>query len=73
MAYVSQLPYVRYFLIVILLCCVYDSGYELFGLNNSQHFGVWFYFIVECYGCVGGCALLDRPCMFFQSIYVLCM
>ena len=33
------------------------------------------YFVVECYGIVecGGGALLDRPCMFFQGVCVLCL
>ena len=31
--------------------------------------------VVECYGCVsvGGGALLDRPCMVFQRVCVLCL
>ena len=38
-------------------------------------FGCSCYFVVECYGVfsVGGGALLDRPCMLFQIMCVLCL
>ena len=39
---------------------------ELFGETIRNMFSCCCYFVVECYGSVGGCALLDRPCLAFQ-------
>ena len=44
----------------------------LFGETIRNVFGCGSYFVVEVYS-VGGGALLDRPCMLFQIMCVLCM
>ena len=49
--------------------CVFDSVCELFGERIRNMFGYGCYFIVGCYGS----ALLDRPCMVFQRMCVLCL
>ena len=48
---------------------MFDSVCELFckTIRNIVEFGC--YFVVECYGG----ALLDRPCMVFQRMCVLCL
>ena len=60
---------------VCLVCCVFDNVCELFGETIRNMFGCGCCFVVECYGsvCVGGRALLDRPCMVFQRMCVLCL
>ena len=37
---------------VCLVCCVFDSGCELFHLTIHNVFGCGCYIVVECYGCV---------------------
>ena len=58
---------------VRLVCCVFDSIYELFGETIRNMFACGFYFVVKCYGsvCVG--ALLDRQCMVFQRLCGSCL
>ena len=46
---------------VCLVCCVLDSVCELFGEPIRDVFSV------------GGGALLDRPCMVFHRMCVLCL
>ena len=59
--------------VLCVVCCVC----ELFGETIRNVFVCGCYFVVECYGSVyvgvGGCALLDRPCMDFQRMCVLCL
>ena len=58
------------------VCCMFDSVCELFNDTICNiFFGCGCYFVVECYGgvSVGGGALLDRPCMVFQRMCVLCL
>ena len=43
---------------------------KLFGETICHMFGCGCYIVVECYGVVGG-ALLDRPYMVFQRVYVV--
>ena len=43
---------------------------ELFDEAIRNMFGCGCYFVVECYGSGGG-ALLVRPCMVLQIMYVL--
>ena len=59
---------------VCFVCCVFDSVCELLGETISDVFGCSCYFVVvmEVFS-VGGGALLDRPCMVFQRVCVLCM
>ena len=45
---------------------------ELFGETISNMFGCVCYFVVECDG-VAECGLLDRPCIVFQIMCVLCI
>ena len=60
---------------VCFVCCVFDSVCELFGETIRNVFGRSCYFVVKCYGSVSVCdgALLDRPCMVFQRVRVLCL
>ena len=44
----------------------------MFGETIRNMFGCVCYFVVECDGVVGG-ALLDRPCMVFHIMCVLCL
>ena len=57
---------------VYFVCCVFDSVCELFSETIRNMFGCVCYFVVECDGVVGG-ALLDRPCMVFHRMCVLCL
>ena len=60
---------------VCFVCCVFDSVCELLGEAIRNMFGCVCYFVVECDGVlsvVGG-VLLDRPCMVFHRMCVLCM
>ena len=62
-------------LCVALLMDVHvDSVCELFGETIRNMFGCGCYNVVECYGVFSVCggALLDRPCMVFQSMCVVC-
>ena len=54
------------------VCCVSGSVCELFDETNHNIFGCGCYFVMEVLS-VGGCALLDRPCMVFQRMSVLCL
>ena len=59
---------------VCFVCCVLDSVCELFGVTIRNVSGCSCYFVVECYVfSVCGGALLDRPCMVFQRVCVLCL
>ena len=60
---------------VCFVCCVFDGVCELFGETIRNMFGCVCYFVVECDGvvCVVGGALLDRLCMVFHRICVLCL
>ena len=51
---------------VYLVCCVFDSVWELFGETIRNLLGV------EVFS-VGGGALLDRMCMVFPRMGVVCM
>ena len=56
------------------VCCVFDSVCELLGETICNVFGCSCYFllnVVDVFS-VCGCALLDRPCMVFQSVCVCC-
>ena len=55
--------------------CLFDSVCEWFGETNCNMFGCVCYFVVECDGVVSvvGGALLDRPCMVFHIMCVLCL
>ena len=61
---------------VCFVCCVFNSVCELVGETNHNMFGCVCYFVVDCYilllSVVGG-GLLDRPCMVFQRVCVLCL
>ena len=63
----------------VLWCCVFDSVCELFGETIRNVFGCGCYFVailllnVMDVFSVGGVALLDRPCMVFQRMCVLCL
>ena len=60
---------------VSLVCCVFDSVCELFGETFGNMFGVIAILLLNVMAVfsVGGGALLDRPCMVFQRLCVLCM
>ena len=60
---------------VNLLCCVFDNVCELF----LKHFAmclavvaILLFNVMEVFS-VCGSALLDRPCMVFQRVCVLCL
>ena len=57
------------------LCCVLDSVCEFFGETNRYNLGVVVILLLNVMEVlsVGGGALLDRPCMVFQRMCVLCM
>ena len=57
------------------MCCAFDSVCGLFGDTIRNIFGRGCYFVVNVMEVLsmGGGALLDRPCMVFQSICVLCL
>ena len=46
---------------------------ELFGDKNSQYYWMWLLLNVMEVLSVGGGALLDRLCMVFQVMCVLCL
>ena len=61
---------------VCLVCCVSDSVCKLFGETIRNVFGggvaVLLLNVMDVFS-VGGGSLLDRPCMVFQRIVVLCL
>ena len=60
---------------VCLVCCVFDSVYELFGKPFAICLGVvdiLLLNVMEVFS-VSGCVLLDRPCMVFHRMCVLCL
>ena len=54
---------------------MFDSGCELVGETIRNMFGCGFYFVVNVMKLfsVGGAALLDRLCMVFQRMCMLCL
>ena len=58
---------------VCFVCCVFDSVCELFGETICNMFGCVCYFVVMDLLSVVGGALLDRPCMDFHRMCVLCL
>ena len=61
-------------LYVCLVCCVFDSVCELFGETVRNMFGpsILQLNVMDVFGMDGG-ALLNRPCMVFQRMGVLCL
>ena len=60
---------------VCFVCCVLDSVCELFGETIAMCLGVVAILllnIMDVFRVCGG-ALLDRPCMVFQRVCVLCL
>ena len=58
---------------VCLVCCVLDSVCELFGETIRNVFGcVLLLNVMDVFSVCGG-ALLDRPCMVFHRMCVLCV
>ena len=60
---------------VCLVCCVSDSVCEFFGETIPNSFGVVVILllnVMEVLSVAGG-ALLDRPCMVFHIMFVLCL
>ena len=61
-------------LIICLVCCVLDSVCKLFGETIRDVLTVWVWLLnVMNVFIVGGGALLDRPCMVFHRMCVLCL
>ena len=60
---------------VCLVCCVFDSVFELFGETIRNMFWCDCYFVLNIMAVfsVGVGALLDRPCMVFKRMCVLCL
>ena len=60
---------------VCLVCCVLDSVFELFGEIIRNVLGVVAVLLLNVMDVfsVGGVALLDRMCMVFHRICVLCL
>ena len=60
---------------VCLVCCVFDSVYELCGETIRNMFGVVAILVLNVMAVfsVDGGALLARPCMVFHRMCVLCM
>ena len=57
------------------MCCVTDIVCGWFGETIRNMFGCGYYFVlnvIEVFS-VGGGALLDRPCMVFQRMCMLCL
>ena len=57
------------------MCCVFDSVSELFGKQFAMFLGVvaiLLLSVMDVFSVCGG-ALLDRPCMVFQRVCVLCL
>ena len=60
---------------VCFVCCVFDSVCELFGETIRNMLGVFVILllnVMELLSVVGG-ALLNRPCMVFHRMCVLCL
>ena len=60
---------------VCFVCCVFDSVCELFGKQFAMCLGVvaiWLLTVMDVFSVCGG-TLLDRPCMVFQRVCVLCL
>ena len=59
---------------MVFLCCVFDSVCELFGetIRNIFGCGILLLNILDLFSVAGG-ALLDRPCMVFPRMCVLCL
>ena len=57
------------------MCCVFDSVCELFGETIRNVFGCCCYFLLNVMDMfnVGGGALLDRQCMVFHILCVMCL
>ena len=60
---------------VCFVCCVLDSVCELFGETFAMYVGVVAILLLNVMDVLSVCggALLDRPCMVFQSVCVSCM
>ena len=57
---------------VCLVCCMLDSVCELFGETIRDVFAVLLLNVMDVFS-VGVGALLDRPCMVFHRMCVLCL
>ena len=60
---------------VCVVCCVFDSVYECLVKQFAICLGVVAILllnVIDLFSVVGG-ALLDRPCMVFQIMCVLCL
>ena len=60
---------------VCFVCCVFDSVCELFGETVRNVLGVVAILllnVMDVFSVCGG-ALLERPCMVFQRVCVLCL
>ena len=60
---------------VCFVCCMFDSVCELFSETIHNVFGVVAILLLnamDVFSVCGG-AMLDRPCMFFQRVCVLCL
>ena len=55
-----------------LVCCMIDSVCELFSETIRDVFGCGCCCVMDVFS-VGGGALLDRPCMVFHIMCVLCL
>ena len=60
---------------VYLLCCVFDRFVNCLVKQFAMCLGVVAILLLNVMDvfCVGGGALLDRPCMVFQRMCVLCL
>ena len=60
---------------VCLVCCMFDSVCELFGEQFAMCLGVVAILLLNVMDVfsVGGGALLNRPCMVFQIMCVVCL
>ena len=56
---------------VCFVCCVFDSVCELFG-ETMGVVAILLLNVMDVFSVCGG-ALLDRPCMVFQRVCVLCL
>ena len=60
---------------VCFVCCVFDNVCKLFGKTIHNVLGVVAILllnVMDVFSVCGG-ALLDRPCMVFQRVCVLCL
>ena len=59
---------------VCFVCCVLDSVCELFGetIRSVGVVAILLLKVMDVFSVCGG-ALLDRPCMVFQRVCVLCL